>query len=333
MLIPINKTKPLFFIFAIVLATVMIGCAGQSQPGPATTLQPKPEITRAQSIPTNAVKVTPESDSLPPQLHSNEFENPVPLSSVINTAGSEDAAFITPDGNKLYFFFIPDASIPWETQLHEVVIGIYVSQKLDGDWSEPERVHLQDAGEPSIDGCPFVLGNTMWFCSVRKGNYRVVDMWTAEFKEGKWTDWKNAGPQFNLKYEVEEPCITADGNEMYFHSQRAGGKGGYDIWVTKKADGKWQEPENVAAVNTPETEVLPFITQDGNELWFTRTYMGYQAILRSKKINGEWGQPELIISQSASEPSLDNQGNVYFTHYFFKDGKVIESDIYVARRK
>jgi hypothetical protein len=173
----------------------------------------------------------------------------------------------------------------------------------------------------------------MWFCSIREGNYQPVDIWTAEIKEGEWTNWKNAGAQFNVRHQVEEPYITADGNEMYFHSQRAGGNGGYDIWVTKKAGGKWQEPENVTAVNTLETEVLPFITQDSNELWFTRTYMGSSAIFRSKKIDGKWSQPELIISQLVSEPSLDNKGNVYFTHYFLKDGKVIESDIYVAHGK
>jgi hypothetical protein len=61
--------------------------------------------------------------------------------------------------------------------------------------------------------------------------------------------------------------------------------------------------------------------------------MGSSAIFRSKKIDGKWSQPELIISQLVSEPSLDNKGNVYFTHYFLKDGKVIESDIYVAHGK
>jgi hypothetical protein len=47
--------------------------------------------------------------------------------------------------------------------------------------------------------------------------------------------------------------ITADG-ELYFHSARAGGKGQYDIWVTRKVNGEWQQPENIAAVNSPENE-------------------------------------------------------------------------------
>jgi hypothetical protein len=173
----------------------------------------------------------------------------------------------------------------------------------------------------------------MWFCTARQGNYRDMDMWTAEFKDGKWTNWQNAGKKLNVDYEIGEMHITADGNELYFHSGRPGDKGGYDIWVTKKVNGEWQSPENVEAVNTPDMEGWPFITQDGNELWFLRIYMGSPAIFRSEKVGGQWSQPELIISQFAGEPSLDSEGNIYFTHHFYKDNKMIEADIYVARPK
>ena len=46
-----------------------------------------------------------------------------------------------------------------------------------------------------------------------------------------------------------------------------------------------------------------------------------------------WQEPELIISQFAGEPTLDNEGNLYFTHHFFEDSKMIEADIYVAMKK
>ena len=90
---------------------------------------------------------------------------------------------------------------------------------------------------------------------------------------------------------------------------------------------------NVEEVNSEETDGWPFVSSDGNELWFLRTYMGTPAIYRSKKTNGTWGQPELIISQFAGEPSLDDEGNIYFTHHFFRDGEMLEADIYVAYKK
>lgn len=335
------------FVSAFVLAgivvgvTFMSGCAGSpaagpgqtAKPPPIPTPKPKPQLTRAETIPASAIKMTPELDTFPPLLQSDKYEKPVPLSRIINTAGAEDSAFIMPDGDTLYFFFTPDVSIPPEKQLLDGVTGIHIAKKQNGDWDEPQRVRLQESGELSLDGCEFVQGNVMWFCSAHKGNYRGVDMWTAEFKDGRWTNWRNAGKKLNVDYEVGELHVTADGNELYFHSGRTGGKGGYDIWVTKKVNGEWQEPENVEAVNTSDAEGWPFITQDGNELWFTRTYMGSPAIFRSQKDGGKWSQPELIISQFAGEPSIDNQGNIYFTHHFFKDGKMIEADIYVAYRK
>jgi hypothetical protein len=300
----------------VITATILLlsGCSGQPTVNEETPLK-----SRLESIPLTAIKQSPSSDRLPPQLHSSEFQLPVPMDNAVNTAGAEDSAFITPDGNSIYFFFTPNCTIPAEKQLTDGVTGIYFSRKVEGQWQPAERVLLQKANDVALDGCVLVQGNQMWFCSARKGNYRGVDMWTAEYKSGKWTNWQNAG--------------TADGNEIYFHSGRAGGKGGYDIWVTRKVNNEWQEPENIEAINTADTEGWPFVTQDGKELWFTRWYLGSPALFRSKKVNSQWSTPELIISQFAAEPSLDNDGNLYFTHHFYWDGIQLDADIYVAYRK
>ncbi|MEM5814804.1 MAG: hypothetical protein QXD77_03225, partial [Candidatus Aenigmatarchaeota archaeon] len=154
----------------------------------------------------------------------------------------------------------------------------------------------------------------------------------AEFANGKWTNWQHVSDQL-VEYDVGEMHITADGKQMYYHSSRAGGKGSYDIWMIERDNGGWTKPVNVAVVNSEDTDGWPFVTQDGNELWFTRFYMGSPAIFRSKKVNGTWTEPELIISQFAGECSLDNNGNIYFTHHFYENGSMIEADIYVAYRK
>lgn len=208
--------------------------------------------------------------------------------------------------------------------------GLYVSRKVDGVWQEPQRIWVQDPGTLALDGCLFVMDNTMWFASARTG-YTGLHWFTADFLNEEWTDWKDAN--FDPDYGVGELHISADGQELYFHSDRPGGNGQYDIWVSRKANGEWQPPENVQAVNSSETEGWPFLTQDGNELWFTRTYMGSPAIYRSLKVNGEWQEPELIISQFAAECSLDSQGNIYFTHHYYKDGVMLEADYYVAMKK
>jgi hypothetical protein len=238
-----------------------------------------------------------------------------------------------PDGNTLYFFFTPDVSIPAEKQLTDGVTGIYMSKKINGAWSNAERVVLQDSGKLALDGAQFIQDDAMWFASAREG-YTGVNLFTARFIDGKWANWQYAGDLLCKEYQVGEMHITADGNEMYFHSPRAGGKGQFDIWVTRKVNGEWQLPENVGIVNTAENEGWPFTSQDGNELWFLRTYMGSPAIYRSKKISGAWSEPELILSQFAGEPSLDIDGNLYFVHHYYNSqGEMVEADIYVAYRK
>jgi len=296
--------------------------------------QETPELpTRESTIPAGAVKMTPETDLYPSILHSDEWSQPVPLAEAINTAGGEDSSFVMPDGNTLYFFFTPDVSVPAEQQVLDSVTGIYVSKKQNGAWSTAERVILQDAGKLALDGAQFVQDNTMWFASAREG-YTGVNYFTAEFKDGKWTNWQYVGDKLMKEYRMGEMHITADGKTLYFHSDRAGGKGGLDIWASQKIDGEWQTPENVAAVNSEGDEGWPFLTQDGNELWFTRMYMGSPAIYRSLKVNGEWQEPELILSQFAGESSMDNAGNIYFTHHFYNnESKMIEADIYVALKR
>ncbi len=324
-----KRSAKLLVVFAIIIVVVLLVFVGSLKP--AQTPQAPP--TRESPIPAGAVKATVEADLHPPILHSTDWSQPMPLSSAVNTAGAEDSPFITPDGNTLYFFFTPDPNVAPEKQLLDKVTGIYVSKKQDGIWLSAERVVLQDFGKLALDGAEFVLGNVMWFASAREG-YTGINLFTAEFKDGKWTNWQYAGDKINKEYQVGEMHITADGKEMYFHSPRAGGKGQFDIWVTKLLNGEWQEPEHVDAVDTAENEGWPYISQDGNELWFTRTYMGSPAIYRSTKVNGDWSVPELIVSQFAGEPTLDNAGNLYFTHHFYNStSQMVEADIYIALKK
>jgi hypothetical protein len=292
-------------------------------------LQENPD--RLESIPDNAIKMTPDQDLYPPILHSDEFLEPVPMPWPINTAGGEDSPFIMPDGKTFYVFFTPDVTIPAEQQVLDGVTGIYVSNLLEnGSWSEPQRVSF--GNDLSLDGCAFVQGNRMWFCSVREG-YNGIHWFTGDNIDGTWQNLKFSNLNLLEGYEVGELHITSDGSELYFHSSRAGGLGGYDIWMCRNVSGVWQEPVNIEIVNSPDTDGWPYVSQDGTELWYTRFYQGSPALFRSIRINEEWQEPELIVSQFAGEPTLDNAGNLYFTHHYYENDVMLEADIYVAMKK
>lgn len=319
--------KLFIFVFLLLLINSLFfvsGCNQQSQEN--TNIL---EISRYDKIPSNATKITSEIDVNPPKSHSSDYQDPVPVSGKLNSAGAEDSPFIMPDGNTFYFFFTPDVNIPAEKQLFDGVTGIWVSTKQNnGEFGEPERIILQDKNKIALDGCEFVQNNQMFFCTAREG-YTGINWFSAEFKDNKWQNWKNAN--FNPDYNIGELYVTKDGNEIYYHANRPGGKGGLDIWKIKKNEkGEWQTPENVEAINTEKDEGWPALNPSENELWVTKDY----GLWRSKKdINGNWQKPELIISPLAGEATLDNQGNVYFTHHFYKDNKMLEADIYVAYKK
>ena len=287
--------------------------------------------TREEAIPDDAVKMTPETDRYPPQIHSNEYNEPIPLPGPINTAGAEDSPFIPCcEEDTFYFFFTPDVDVPAEKQLLDGATGIYVSKKIDDKWNDPERVILQKPWKLALDGCTFVQDDIMWFCSARQG-YTGIHWFTAEYIDGEWGNWQNT--DFDPDLDVGELHFTNDFTELYYHSSRPGGKGGTDIWYTQNVNGTLQEPVNIEIVNSEDNEGYPYITPDGNELWFNKWYLGTPAVFRSIKVNGEWGEPELIISQFAGEPTLDNEGNIYFVHHFYEDGEMIEADIYISYRK
>lgn len=285
-------------------------------------------LSRTDSIPAHAVKITPETDVYPVKSETDEYADPVPLPFPVNTAGAEDSAFVMPDGKTLYVWFTPNPNISVEKQLFDGVTGIYVLHNTEGVWGKAERVILQDTGKLALDGCEFVLENVMWFCSAREG-FTGMHWFTAEFLDGNWQNWQNA--DFKPEYEVGELHITADGNELYFHSPRAGGMGELDIWVSQNENGEWQEPVNLAVVNSTYSEGWPFLTQDGTELWFTRI-VGAPELWRSIKVNGEWTEPQKMFGPFAGEASLDDNGNAYFTHHFFKNSVMLEADIYIAYR-
>jgi hypothetical protein len=314
-------------LIVAMLAGVAAGSDGKAND---SAISAYPKAQRRDKIPGDISKRSPQTDKHPPVLHSSEYAQPIPLPEPVNTAGAEDSPFILPDGKTLYFFFTPDVRVPPQKQLLDNVTGVWVCRRYQDTWSRPERVWLQEPGKLSLDGAVCTQGSEMWFASAREG-FTGVNIFTSELVNGKWVNWRYAGDRLMKEIQIGE--VHLYGNDLYFHSGRPGGKGGYDIWVTTRSGDSWSDPVNIEAVNTSAMDGYPFVSPDGNELWLTRTYYGTPGIFRSKKKHGRWGTPELILSRFAGEPALDSAGNIYFVHHFFENGVMIEADIYVANIK
>ena len=85
--------------------------------------------------------------------------------------------------------------------------------------------------------------------------------------EDPWGPAQNLGPEINTPFNDLAPTLSVDGHAMYFASDRPGGFGGSDIYVTrrhnKRDDFGWQAPENLGSgVNTSSNESSPQIFED-----------------------------------------------------------------------
>lgn len=292
---------------------------------------------REGSIPEGAVKVTPETDLFPPVLHSEAWEEPVPLSSAVNTAGVEDAPVVSDDGSTLYFFFTPDASAPAEEQLTDGYTGVWKVERTGSSWGTPQSVVLSDG--LSLDGPVSLQEDTLWFVSVRSGTYGADgDVFRAWPSGGGWA-WQNAGSQLNADYNAGECAVGAGGGLMVCaRDAEFGVYGGYDLWQLEEDGGGWTEPVNLGgAVNGPDDDGWPALSADAGELWFTSSSSSGQpgpAVYRCSRAGGSWSKPEEIVSGFSGDPSVDSAGNLYFTHvYADSSGEVIETDIYVCIRR
>lgn len=116
-------------------------------------------------------------------------------------------------------------------------------------------------------------GLTMVFVRKRAGGGGS----NADLFEARWTPngWREATPIAAINTEKDElgPELSRDGTELYFYSERAGGVGGYDIWVSKRTDGEsgsaWGAPTNLGqAVNSTANEYGPALGADGRTLYF-----------------------------------------------------------------
>ncbi len=314
----------------VILSVVLVCLAGCKKPWPFLT-------DRYSKIPADAVKGTPATDPWPPILVSSDFEEPVPMPGPVNTAGGEDSPFISPDGTEFFFFFTPDVQVPADKQLLDSVTGIWYSRLQGGQWTEPERVILNN--DVALDGCQQLVGDTLWFASIRSSDMLGdIDVFTAVRRNGEWTDWRNAGAQLNVDYNIGEFHLSSDHQRMYFGSSESSSN--FDLWVCRRNATGWDTPQNLGApVNDAQSQSQPFISSDGRELWYTAwcdTIMGpcvYRSLADSA---GNWQTPEQIVVRFAGEPTLDDAGNLYFVHHYYTGGQnstMLEADIYLCRHK
>jgi outer membrane protein OmpA-like peptidoglycan-associated protein len=177
---------------------------------------------------------------------------------------------------------------------------MYVSEVDGGQLKTPEIFDMGLNGK--LNDGPASFSNNDTHMAFTRNHYhdkskdRVVELqiYFSDFKEGKWT---KPEPFFLNKeeYSVGQPCLTSDGNTMYFTSDMPGGYGKADIYrITKDEKGEWGKPENLGnKINTEGDEMYPFFEENNKTLFFSsngRFGLGGLDIFSCRRLESGFGR-------------------------------------------
>jgi Tol biopolymer transport system component len=119
--------------------------------------------------------------------------------------------------------------------------------------------------------CSPPRSGTLYFSSNRPGGLGENDIYRTQRAAGRWTTPENLGPGVNSAGREYGPYIAPDETYLIFASERPGGLGGADLYISVRgADGRRSKPANLGpAVNTVTSEYTPMVSPDGRHLFFT----------------------------------------------------------------
>lgn len=249
--------------------------------------------------------------------HPVDF-NPMNLGAVVNSSAEEYVNMLLFDGRQLLF----TRKETIDEQSGFASEKLYVAHNEDGAWTEVEALRIENLPDEIDLGAAFVSadGRKMYFTGCANCRGGSCDLYVAEFQNGRWEAVRSLSEGVNTGSWESQPCVSADGTELYFVSRRSGNA---DIYrCQRNADGSWGQAQNLGApINTSGMEMAPFIHPDGRTLYFSSDKHvgmgGFDLFMSRRNENGEWQEPHNLgypINTEADEINffVANDGKTAF---------------------
>jgi hypothetical protein len=202
----------------------------------------------------------------------------------INQGSFNEYPAVSYDGNTIVY-----------TERRGLINALFYSKQINNEWQTPiEITKMINAGE-DCSSCSLNRDGTELFI-YKTDNYDGA-LYSSKFENGSWTSMIKLNDHINTKYYESHAAISYDGRKLYFTSNRPGGQGFLDIYVSvKDRNGDWGPAVNLGpAINTPYNEDTPFITKNDSVLYFCsagHNSMGGYDIFRSQRTLSSWKTPE-----------------------------------------
>ncbi len=228
----------------------------------------------------------------------------------INTAFEETAPTLSPDGKTFYFVSRradnKGGGISPGDQRYFEDVYVSVWDEENKEWGEASnsselmrRVNtngMDAVSQISPDGKTLYLTINTMVMESPKPKTKHSDVFYCKLnRKGTWNSPKPLGKPINSLFFDAAITLTEDEQTAYIVSERIGGEGRSDIWVSYKTGNNWSKPENLGKeINTPGNETTVFISPDGQYLFFSSTGhegMGGYDIYVSKNNGDGWDKP------------------------------------------
>jgi Tol biopolymer transport system component len=182
---------------------------------------------------------------------------------------SDADPFITADGSK--FFFISNRPLtPGDKPKED--LDIWMMTKERTGWSAPVNLGAPINSNGSEWYPTIAADGTLYFGSDRAGGKGQTDLYRSRFANGKYSEPENLGPTINTAADEFEPFVAPDQSFLIFMSQRPGGHGRGDLYLSYQRDGNWSVPTNLGdKINSIGAEYSPKISPNGKYFFWSST--------------------------------------------------------------
>ena len=175
----------------------------------------------------------------------------------------------------------------------------YAERSPEGGYSTPEPLRGRTNSKFHDGVATFNARGTMMLFSrnntesISDAGDRNMKIYSAELSKGAWGNFKEL-PFNDEDFMTCHPSLSADGNTLYFASNRTGGYGGMDLYKSTKEGESWSTPVNLGSkVNSADNEIFPFIDRN-NQLFFASDRQGGYGgidVYTATANAGTWGHP------------------------------------------
>ncbi|HTB07962.1 MAG TPA: OmpA family protein [Bacteroidia bacterium] len=261
------------------------------------------------------------------------------LEDSINSAYADYSPLVTADESQIFFTSRrPTSANAPQDFTGQYFENIYMANSKNGQWQQAfnigSPINVQGQHSATVSISPD--GQTIFIYKDDNGDGNI---YTTHLNGTMWSTPEKLNDNVDSKYWEPSASISADGQVLYFTSNRPGGFGGRDIYMSRLLpNGQWGKALNLGPkINTPYEEDAPFIHPDGKTLYFSSTghnTMGGFDIFSSTDTTGtgQWSTPVNLgypVNTPGDDiffiPTADGKGAYYSS---FKENGKGEKDIY-----